>query len=78
MNGVYLPTFLANNTWPESVKKEFSGQLHKFMASLTGHHWTTHGIIDVVLVVVLGLIFMNTNLLGDWLRVKFDPQLRQL
>lgn len=35
MNGVYLPTFLANESWPESVKKEFSGQLHKFMASLT-------------------------------------------
>lgn len=35
MNGVYLPTFLSNDTWPESVKKEFSGQLHKFMASLT-------------------------------------------
>ena len=35
MNGLYLPSFLANETWPESVKKEFSGQLHKFMASLT-------------------------------------------
>ena len=35
--------------------------LNKFMASLTGHHWTTHGIMDVVLFVVLGLIFMNTG-----------------
>lgn len=35
MNGVYLPSFTNNNTWPESVKREFSGQLHKFMASLT-------------------------------------------
>jgi dynein heavy chain len=35
MNGLYLPTFLNNGTWPEGVKKEFSGSLHKFMASLT-------------------------------------------
>lgn len=35
MQGVYLNTFLQNGTWPESVRKEFSGQLHKFMASLT-------------------------------------------
>ena len=25
MNGVYLPSFLGNEAWPESVKKEFSG-----------------------------------------------------
>jgi hypothetical protein len=30
-----VPHFRANDSWPESVKKEFSGQLHKFMASLT-------------------------------------------
>lgn len=35
MNSIYLPAFLSNDTWPESVKKEFSAQLHKFMASLT-------------------------------------------
>lgn len=35
MNAVYLPSFLTNTTWPETVKREFSGQLHKFMASLT-------------------------------------------
>lgn len=39
MQSVYLPTFLANDSWPDSVRKEFSGQLHKFMASLTE---TTH------------------------------------
>jgi dynein heavy chain len=35
MNGVFLPTFLANQSWPESTRREFTGQLHKFMASLT-------------------------------------------
>ena len=33
--------------------------LNEFMKSLTGHHWTTHGITDVVLFVVLGFVFMN-------------------
>eukprot|EP00163_Fabomonas_tropica_P002875 TRINITY_DN1232_c0_g1_i1.p1 TRINITY_DN1232_c0_g1~~TRINITY_DN1232_c0_g1_i1.p1 ORF type:complete len:4516 (+),score=1594.38 TRINITY_DN1232_c0_g1_i1:127-13674(+) len=35
MGNVYVPTFLSNETWPESIKKEFAGQLHKFMASCT-------------------------------------------
>eukprot|EP00741_Cyanophora_paradoxa_P024938 tig00000056_g24072.t1 len=35
MGGVFVPIFNANKTWPESIKKEFAGQLHKFMASLT-------------------------------------------
>ncbi len=32
------------------------------MGSLTGHNWTTQGIADVILFVVLGLVFMNTKL----------------
>eukprot|EP00762_Andalucia_godoyi_P004499 ANDGO_05184.mRNA.1 Dynein-1-beta heavy chain len=35
MQGLYAPSFLKNESWPESFKKDFSGQLHKFMASLT-------------------------------------------
>jgi dynein heavy chain len=35
MSNVFVPTFLSTESWPESVKKEFSGQMHKFMASLT-------------------------------------------
>ena len=35
MTGMFVPTFLSNGTWPESVRKDFSGQLHKFMACLT-------------------------------------------
>ncbi len=34
MEGVYMPTFLANQSWPDSVRKEFTGQLHRFMAGL--------------------------------------------
>lgn len=46
---MYLPAFLANHSWPESVKKDFSGQLHKFMASLTetAHHSKGHTVLYV-------------------------------
>jgi len=43
MQGVYLPTFLSNGTWPDSIKKELSGQLHKFMASLTETTYALQG-----------------------------------
>ncbi len=35
--------------------------LNKFMGSLTGHHWITHGLADCVVFVCLGLIFMKTS-----------------
>jgi hypothetical protein len=44
--------------------------LTNFMNSLTGHHWTTHGLADVVLFAGLGFIFMNTGLVKN-----MDPNL---
>ena len=35
MNGVYAPQIFGSKAWPESIKKDFTGQFHKFMASLT-------------------------------------------
>jgi hypothetical protein len=43
MNGVYAPQVLRNDFWPESVKKDFGGQLHKFMASLTETAFVAQG-----------------------------------
>ena len=34
MTHVYVPIFLGNNKWPETVRKEFNSQLHKFMVIL--------------------------------------------
>ena len=31
MSNVYVPVFLGNKKWPDSVRKEFNSQLHKFM-----------------------------------------------
>ncbi|KAJ3024564.1 UNVERIFIED_CONTAM: Dynein heavy chain 2, axonemal [Siphonaria sp. JEL0065] len=35
MQGVYVPMFMENKQWPESVRKDFRSQMHKFMAFLT-------------------------------------------
>eukprot|EP00232_Nephroselmis_pyriformis_P029065 CAMPEP_0182867354 /NCGR_PEP_ID=MMETSP0034_2-20130328/8675_1 /TAXON_ID=156128 /ORGANISM="Nephroselmis pyriformis, Strain CCMP717" /LENGTH=4528 /DNA_ID=CAMNT_0024999703 /DNA_START=83 /DNA_END=13669 /DNA_ORIENTATION=- len=35
MEKLYVPAVLSNKTWPDSIKKEFTGQVHKFMANLT-------------------------------------------
>jgi dynein heavy chain, axonemal len=35
MNQVYVPIFLDNKRWPDTVRKDFNNQLHKFMAFLT-------------------------------------------
>lgn len=44
-----------------ALVKDAYDPLNKFMAQLSGHHWTTHGLADVVLFFALGLIFMNTR-----------------
>jgi hypothetical protein len=49
--------------------KETYEPLHAFMASLTGHHWTTHGIVDVVLFVLLAIVFHRLGLAG-----RISPQ----
>ena len=35
--------------------------LNDFMAALTGHHWITHGLADIVVFIVLGFVFMRTR-----------------
>ena len=34
MKGFFLPTLLQQTSWPDSLKKEFTSQVHKFMANL--------------------------------------------
>ena len=35
MSNLYLPSMLKETSWPDTVRKQFTGQLHKFMATLT-------------------------------------------
>lgn len=39
--------------------------LNAFMKSLTGHHWTTHGLADLLVFVVFAFIFEKTELAKD-------------
>ena len=41
--------------------KDAYAPLKAFMRSLSGHDWTTHGLLDLLLFVGLGFIFMNTK-----------------
>lgn len=44
------------------VLKETSAGIHDFMAALSGHHWVTHGIFNIVLFLVLGWALSRTDL----------------
>lgn len=37
-----------------TIVKDASEPLHDFMQKLTGHHWTTHGIVVLAVFLVLG------------------------
>jgi hypothetical protein len=45
------------NTVLACIKDAF-GPLEHFMAQLTGHHWTTQGLADVALFLLLGVVLM--------------------
>lgn len=43
MHSIYAPVLFKNTTWPESVRNDFAGQLHKFMACLTDTAYKMEG-----------------------------------
>jgi hypothetical protein len=45
--------------------KDAYDPLNNFMASLTGHHWITHGLANVALFVILGLILRQRGFSMD-------------
>lgn len=44
------------------VLKESSETVHGLMVALTGHHWVTHGVLNLILFVALGVIFSRQEL----------------
>jgi hypothetical protein len=48
--------------------KDAYAPLTRFMTSLTGHHWTTHGLANLLLFVALGFLFTNSKVAR-----KMDP-----
>ncbi len=52
------------------VWKESSQAVHDTLAAITGHHWVTHGALDVIVFVGLGLLLSRTRMAamsGRWL-----------
>ena len=45
-----------------AIVKDSSKPLNAYMASLSGHQWTTHGLADLALFVALGLLFTKTKI----------------
>lgn len=43
MSGIYAPIFFENTSWPDSIKNDFSAQMHRFLASLTDTRWKIDG-----------------------------------
>ena len=43
MNGVFSSQIFSSTAWPESIKKDFTGHYHRFMASLTEAANSTEG-----------------------------------
>jgi len=43
------------------VLKESSDAIHDGLAAVLGHHWVTHGALDIVVFLVLGLILSRSG-----------------
>lgn len=41
--------------------KDAYAPLNDFLKSILGHHWTTHGVADLVVFVVLGVVFTRAG-----------------
>jgi hypothetical protein len=50
--------------------KDASPALNDFMKRVGGHHWTTHGLIDLILFIGLGFAFAQTGVAA-----RIDPKL---
>ena len=49
--------------------KDAYDPLNSFMASLTGHHWITHGLADIAVFVIVGVVLMRRDVSMDGTRL---------
>lgn len=47
MNHEFIPKIVEQTSWPENVRKEFLGQLHKFMTSMTETCYQQEGFTEL-------------------------------
>jgi hypothetical protein len=43
------------------VMKESNEAVHDGLAAITGHHWVTHGALNLIVFVVLGIVLSRTS-----------------
>jgi len=56
------------------IKETNEDTVLKMMANLTGHHWITHGLFDIILFVVLGWALTLPNK-GRGLKISTDAMI---
>lgn len=44
------------------VFKESTPAVHDFLVAVTGHHWATHGVFNLIIFLVLGYILSARNI----------------
>jgi len=44
------------------VLKESNESVHNLLVAMTGHHWVSHGLINIIIFLVLGYIFSNRDM----------------
>ncbi len=59
--GISAAIVILFNTFLMIVKEEIP-LVHTMMVALSGHHWTSHGLIDVTLFIILGFLFSSRNI----------------
>jgi hypothetical protein len=62
--GVSAAIAIVFNTLLAWVKDAYD-PLNSFMASLSGHHWTTHGLADIAVFVIVGFVLMKRGITMD-------------
>ncbi len=50
--------------------KETSPAVRDLMVALTGHHWVTHGVLDLLVFVILGYVFAARGMRWDGNRLS--------
>ncbi len=43
------------------VLKESSVAVHDFLTAITGHHWVSHGLLNIIVFVVLGIMLSRSG-----------------
>ena len=59
--GIAAAITIVFNTLLMIVKEEIPA-VHDFMVILSGHHWTSHGLIDVMIFILFGLFFSKKEI----------------